>query len=86
MVRIISDNRDNRHVLIIENTGNIQHNVLPIISTANMASSGGFGIDSTQHRLQLMYGEKASFQIKNVDTNLVRAEISLPVVATLVPQ
>jgi hypothetical protein len=32
-----------------------------------------------------MYGEKASFQIKNADTHLVRAEISLPVVATLVP-
>jgi LytS/YehU family sensor histidine kinase len=72
-------------VLIVENTGNIQQNVLPIKNTANAASSGGFGLDSTQHRLLLMYGEKASFQIKNADTNLVRAEISLPVVATPVP-
>ena len=85
LVRIISDNRGNRHVLIVENTGNIQQNVLPIKNTANAASSGGFGLDSTQHRLLLMYGEKASFQIKNADTNLVRAEISLPVVATPVP-
>jgi len=85
LVRIISDNRNNRHVLIVENTGNIQQNVLPVKNPANAASSGGFGIDSTQHRLQLMYGEKASFQIKNADTHLVRAEISLPVVATPVP-
>jgi hypothetical protein len=28
--------------------------------------------------LKLMYGNKASFDIKNTDTHLVRAEISLP--------
>jgi two-component system LytT family sensor kinase len=85
LVRIISDNRGNRHVLIVENTGIIQHNVLPVKNMFIPDSSGGFGIDSTQHRLQLMYGEKASFQIKNAATNLVRAEIALPVVATPVP-
>jgi LytS/YehU family sensor histidine kinase len=85
LVRIISDNRGNRHVLIVENTGIIQHNVLPVKNMVIPDSSGGFGIDSTQHRLQLMYGEKASFQIKNAATNLVRAEIALPVVATPVP-
>ena len=86
LIRIVSDNREGRHVLIIENTGRIDNQG---ISTAQVNSSStstgqGFGIDSTLHRLQLMYGNKASFHIKNTEDGLVRAEIGLPLVEALV--
>ncbi|NDA60779.1 MAG: sensor histidine kinase [Chitinophagia bacterium] len=76
LIRIISDNRGNRHELVVENSGVFQNK----ISAGKSITSGGFGIESTRHRLKLMYGEKASFDIKNTNNHLVRAEISLPVV------
>jgi LytS/YehU family sensor histidine kinase len=80
LIRIVSDNRSDKHVLIVENTGKLSNSGIAAVqaSNANYEMGQGFGIDSTLQRLQLMYGNKASFDIKNTDTHLVRAEISLP--------
>jgi hypothetical protein len=39
----------------------------------------GFGIKSTQDRLNLMYQGKAVFEIKNLNTAMVESKVSLPV-------
>lgn len=39
----------------------------------------GFGLASTQNRLQLMFGEKAHFQINEINGNMVEAVIQIPV-------
>ncbi|MDP4905134.1 MAG: histidine kinase, partial [Algoriphagus sp.] len=38
----------------------------------------GHGIDNTQQRLALLYGEKASFRIFNSGTQFVITEIKIP--------
>jgi LytS/YehU family sensor histidine kinase len=82
LVRIVSDNREGKHKLIVENTGSLSNQGISPLSTVNgsIENGQGFGIDGTLHRLQLMYGNKASFEIKNTGEGLVRAEISLPMI------
>ncbi len=43
-----------------------------------LKQSKGFGISNTKHRLNLLYGEKASFTIKNDTQDIVLAEIVIP--------
>ena len=43
----------------------------------------GFGIDNTKQRLNLLYGEKAIFTIKNESPDVVLAEIKIPIGGTL---
>jgi hypothetical protein len=38
----------------------------------------GFGVTSTIRRLQLMYGEKASFVLTNLDQHRVEAKVAMP--------
>jgi sensor histidine kinase YesM len=68
-VLIVSDFVDNHHELVVRNTGHINGAV----------NSDGFGLQSTQNRLQLLYGDKASFTIANIGANLVEAKVVLPV-------
>lgn len=68
-VKIISDIRDNYHLLAVQNTGYLN----------GKSNEGGFGLSSTQDRLQLLYGEKATFEIKQLDTALVEAKVRIPV-------
>ncbi len=56
----------------IRNTGQLQ-------STENESEAGGFGLKNTVQRLNLMYGEKASFKIFQEDDLTVCAEITIPV-------
>lgn len=56
-------------ILIITNSGTLDDQL--------MADSKGFGLANTRHRLSLLYGEKASFSIKNSD-GMVKAEIIIP--------
>jgi two-component system, LytTR family, sensor kinase len=56
---------------------------ITIINTGQFDStalqhSKGFGISNTKHRLNLLYGEKASFTIFNNPNEKVSAEITLP--------
>ena len=54
----------------IENSGHIEESALQ--------NSSGFGINNTKHRLHLLYGEDASFTIKNESENTVLAKLVIP--------
>ncbi len=71
LVRVISDYRDNHHELIVQNTGQMIQN--------GENSNSGFGIDSTRNRLKLLYNGKATFDIRNTDTDMVEATVIMPV-------
>ena len=69
VVKIISDIRNSYHELIVQNTGYLNGG----------AHSGGFGLSSTQDRLNLLYGDKAKFEIRQIDPSLVEARVLIPV-------
>lgn len=71
VIKIISDFKDDYHELIVRNTGHLNGDFNP----------DGFGLYSTQNRLALMYGDKASFRIQNSDTEMVEAVVKMPVAA-----
>jgi len=48
------------------------------INGSNVKKGTGYGIDSTKQRLSLIYGQMASFNIKNENSNTVLTEISIP--------
>ncbi len=68
VVKIISDFRENYHELSVQNTGHLNGGT----------SHHGFGLSSTQDRLGLLYGNKASFQILQVNPELVEAKVLIP--------
>ena len=67
-VKIISDFHENYHELSVQNTGHLN----------GKSSSAGFGLSSTQDRLNLLFGEKAKFEIKQLNMNLVEARVLIP--------
>ncbi|OIR06911.1 sensor histidine kinase YpdA [mine drainage metagenome] len=69
VVRIISDFKDNHHELIVQNTGKLNDAVF----------AEGFGLTSTQNRLNLLFGKEANFELTDVNGILVQAKIKLPV-------
>lgn len=69
VIKIVSKISDNRHQLLVQNTGHLN---------GYAKHSGGFGIASTKDRLNLLYGERASFEIHQVDATLVEAKIQMP--------
>ncbi len=73
LVRVISDYRDNHHELIVQNTGHLNGNSIDV---------DGFGISSTRNRLQLLFGEKASFDIRDNENDMVEAIVKMPVTYT----
>lgn len=68
MVRIISDFSGSFHELAVQNTGYLNGGL----------SHQGFGLSSTQDRLNLLYGEKAKFEIKQINPDLVEAKVLIP--------
>jgi sensor histidine kinase YesM len=68
LVRIISDYTGNFHELAVQNTGRLNGGL----------SHQGFGLSSTQDRLNLLYGEKAKFEIKQINSDLVEAKVLIP--------
>ncbi len=68
-IKIISDFSNNHHELIVQNTG----------SLGPTSNPEGFGIVSTQNRLQLLFGGKAGFAIRNVNGNMVEAKVTMPI-------
>ncbi|RPD47466.1 MULTISPECIES: sensor histidine kinase [Chitinophagaceae] len=68
MVKIHSGNRGSYHELVIQNTGHLNGG----------ATSGGFGLSSTQDRLSLLYGDRARFEIKQASPTLVEAKVLIP--------
>jgi two-component sensor histidine kinase len=69
VVRIVASFRNNDMELLVQNTGQLS-------STIN---GDGFGIKSTQDRLNLMYQGKAVFDIRNLSTSMVESKVSIPV-------
>ncbi len=68
VIQISSDFKIDNHELKVKNTGHLNGNFNP----------EGFGIYSTQNRLMLLYGEKAHFEIRNNNENMVEATITMP--------
>ena len=59
-----------------------EHHRLSVINTGQITgeyNDDGFGIAATRHRLQLMFGDKASFTLSNKDNNLVEAVVLMPI-------
>jgi two-component system LytT family sensor kinase len=69
IVKITSDFKSTFHELIIQNTGRLNGEI----------NGDGFGLASTKNRLQLLFGEKANFNIKEVNGNTVEATVLIPV-------
>jgi len=69
LVKIISDFTNNHHELVVQNTGHLN----------GEANSEGFGIASTQNRLALLFGDKANFELKDINGNMVQAKVCMPV-------
>ena len=68
-VKIVSDFKDNFHELVIFNTGRLN----------GSRNADGFGLASTKNRLQLLFGQKANFDIREVNGNTVEARVLIPV-------
>jgi two-component sensor histidine kinase len=71
LVQISSHFVGDHHELIVKNTGSLK--------ISEIKNSVGFGIKSTQERLNLLYNEKAHFEIKNIENNMVESKIIMPV-------
>lgn len=69
-IRVSSDFVRNQHELVVQNTGQL----------ATSINENGFGVRSTQDRLNLLYQGKATFAIKNLDGDMVESRITMPVV------
>ena len=70
VVRVISRFKDDHMELLVQNTGQLS----PIVN------GDGFGIKSTEDRLNLMYQGKAYFEIRNAGNNMVESKVTMPVV------
>jgi LytS/YehU family sensor histidine kinase len=68
-IKIISDFKNHYHELAVQNTGNLNGGL----------NAEGFGLSSTQNRLGLLYGDKASFEIKQLAPSIVEARVLIPV-------
>jgi sensor histidine kinase YesM len=72
VVRIVANFKGDDLELLVQNTGQLNGN-------NGHLNGGGFGIKSTQDRLNLMYQGKAYFEIKNMDNNMVQSKVTMPV-------
>ena len=68
-IKIVSDFNENYHELIVQNSGTLKIE----------NNTEGFGITSTQTRLNLLYGKDAKFELKAIDEHTVQAKVRLPV-------
>src|SRR5690606_31688101 len=69
-VRIRSHFVDDHHELIVENSGNL--------NGFTLNGKRGFGLKSTEERLNLLYQGKARFEIINLDEHTVSSKVSMP--------
>lgn len=67
-IKIVSAFVENHHELMVQNTGVLHQN----------GNSEGFGIAGTMNRLKLIYGDRANFNISNINGNMVQAKVVLP--------
>lgn len=69
VVKIYSIFKGNNHELVVKNSGQIE----------GVINEDGFGINSTKNRLHFLYHGKATFEIKNIDGNMVESKVIMPV-------
>ncbi|MCW3089184.1 MAG: sensor histidine kinase [Ferruginibacter sp.] len=69
-IRVSSDFVENHHELVVQNSGQL----------GTYKNENGFGVRSTQDRLNLLYQGKATFAIKNLDDEMVESRITMPLV------
>jgi len=69
VVKVISDFKGDYHELIVQNTGQLNGSI----------NNEGFGLSSTSSRLNLLYGDKARFELKQINGSIVEAKVLLPV-------
>ena len=69
IVRVIAKFKENNMELLVQNTGQLSTEI----------NEEGFGIKSTQNRLNLMYQGKAVFGIHNLNTSMVESKVLIPV-------
>jgi LytS/YehU family sensor histidine kinase len=69
VVKVISDFKDDYHELAVQNTGRLNGNV----------NREGFGLSSTLNRLNILFGDKAKFELKQLTPQIVEAKVQLPV-------
>lgn len=74
-IKIISRFTNYRHELIVLNTGRLNGN--------GVSDMAGFGLKSTQDRLNILYQGKANFEIKDTDGGMVESKIVMPVTLLL---
>jgi hypothetical protein len=55
--------------LVVQNSGQL----------GDFSKENGFGLRSTEDRLNLLYQGKASFAIKNMDNEMVESRITMPI-------
>ncbi|MEO6490785.1 MAG: histidine kinase [Ferruginibacter sp.] len=71
IIKISSRFDNGNHEIIILNTGSL--------NGQNGNNKEGFGIISTQQRLNLLYQGKATFEITDVEKNMVESRITMPI-------
>ncbi len=71
LVRVVSEIRGGKLELLVQNTGQL----------VGELNEDGFGIKSTQDRLNLMYQGKAAFNIQNSGADMVESKVTMPVIA-----
>lgn len=69
IVKITSKFNGNNLELIVENSGQLNGAI----------NTDGFGIQSTEDRLNLLYHGKASFEIKNINNDNLQSKVSIPI-------
>jgi len=69
VVKVISDFKNNHHELAVQNTGKLNGTI----------NKEGFGLSSTLNRLNILYGDNAKFELKQITPQIVEARVQLPV-------
>lgn len=69
VVRVVAKFKGTNMELLVQNTGQLDAEI----------NGDGFGIKSTQDRLNLMYQGKAVFDIQNINTSMVESKVLIPV-------
>ena len=70
-IQVTSFMEENSVHVHIRNTGTL--------GTAKPSSDGGFGLENTERRLTLLYGDRAKFRIFQESEDVVRADIVFPI-------
>jgi LytS/YehU family sensor histidine kinase len=75
LIQIETDVRDGYLYISIKNSGQLY---TEDVGAKRNRNSTGYGLANTRQRLDLIYGDKAAFSIKNLDENFVLTELRIP--------